>query len=189
MSNNIFDDVWGEYSSIGNNPQKDKSENIQREKKYEEKILKELSKTKRKIKILPYLCYDEEGNEVAQVIETKYGKVRCPDLYVQEDDFWESILLRIEVKHQSRFYENVFLRIECDKFEDYLKVQSSEEIEGRVIFIVDEVGKVYWKRLSDLDYSKERIYIKEFGGWNYVWNHSNLNLYKDEEDFFNSMMY
>jgi len=181
------DDDWG-------TPRREslfwKEQRISDAKKTEIKMMNELNNNSRKFKVQRYESFDESGKETAQVIKTRYGTVRCLDLYVDDiRDVFEESILRIEIKTQFMFYKKKYVKVEADVFEDYLKVQSSEEIEGRIIFIVDENGQKYWQRLSYLDSLKEREKITEgrYVGLFYIWDIGLLKKYRSPDDFFSDV--
>ena len=189
MNNGDFEnEFWGEYSDIGiKKYYNDKEKNIEFEKKNEEKIRNILSRGHRKIKVLRYSCYDENGNETAQTIKTKFGIVRCPDIYFERDDFFEEMILRVEVKHHRRFFkidEDKFVRIEAQISDDYLRLQSDEEDACRVMFLIyEDSGKIYWQRISQMNSSKKEVFDDTRKIYFYYWDFRYLRVY-EETDFF-----
>ena len=161
---------------------------LEKEKINELMIVSNLNDKNRRFVAKRYTCLDGDGNETYQLIETKYGKKRCPGIYVQEDDVWEEIIMRIEVKHTTKLWNNEYLIIECEKFNDYVCVQSSEEVDGRIIFLVDSDGIWYWETLYKLDLWKEKEYINndKFKGNFYKWKAKNLRIFKGGDEFFSA---
>ena len=133
-----------------------------------------------------YLCYDSEGDEESQTIEISDGFfLRCPDIEVYENRSLNIHLMRVEVKSfkypytnstgklGSRISEEIdFVTIKKVQLDDYLSLQSYEEIECRVVFVIrrGENKGVYWNTLDNLLNTKHVIGDAYGDGFeHYVW--------------------
>jgi hypothetical protein len=168
----------------------EKPKKFEDEKQNEIYVLNFLNKNTKNLVVKRYECYDRNGEETYQIIKTKYGNKRCPDLYVENDDWVVEVTMRVEVKHMEGLWNGALFLIEKKKFDDYFNVQSSEEIEGRIIFLIGiqstVVGiKTFWQTLDKLNLSKVEQYIPAYDGDCYVWDEWDMNVYFDADDFFN----
>ena len=190
MNNNFFDteeeddgvSYWGIRSSIG---KQDTPQERYSNAKDDEIEFKNNLNSSNGYKAFRYTMKDKNGKEIAQTIKTKYGIVRCPDIFIICLD-WDMLVLRVEIKRTRKLFNNSFVRVEIDSFEDYLKVQSSEEVEGRIVFIVDSENKIYWQNLDKLD-SKKKVERISFGDGTekdfYIWNIKDLNVFTTSDEF------
>jgi hypothetical protein len=178
-----FDDGWGTRDTINNT----KSQRLSNADRIEKQIIQKLSKNSKGFKVEHYKSYDSNGNEVAQTILTRNKKVRCPDIFASHKDSWDEISLRVEVKSHDTMSIKDHVFVDCEKFQDYYNLQSSEEVESRIYFIIMDDGREYWQTLDILNRHKKYHEHKMKNGNVldvFIWNVKTLNRFTTSDDFF-----
>jgi hypothetical protein len=149
-------------ASYFNNPSNKSGE------KKEEMILNFLS-DKYNVKRYLHNYYVDDWNNVHfdQDIECNGKIYKCPDLYILETKEGKNIILRIEIKgfrelNSSTFSGTEIVSIEKYKFDYYLNLQNSEEVESSVLFVIgnENLGfedfTFYWETLNNLTKIKNK---------------------------------
>jgi len=136
-----------------------------------------------------YSLYDENGNELAQIISIQDQSYICPDLEVYHDSSRTMFLMRVEVKSLSSLYtkyklKGKYLTVKKYQFDSYYRLQRDEEVECRIVFVVGDnlpmEYDIYWARLNDLENS-EFLVLDAYGdGEDYLFDISVFNRGIDE---------